>query len=188
MGGGKPASSPRHPARWIIRKEEKHLFAAIRSYVSEVGVGPVSSAKQQHGANMWVQPRCAIGLFCGGRRARFGLRSWVPPYVYLERVNSGVIRQLGLAIEDAGRRADVFIRIPDRPEAVFRAAVSRAGLPVTDVLQVWLDSGRPSNSRTGTGGRDLETGSRAAVREGKMTDGSDLGSFLPACPGFGSVA
>ncbi len=128
------------PARWIIRKEEKQLFAAIRSYVSEAGAGPVSGAKQRHGANMRVQPRCAIGLFAAADALGLGFVHGVPPYVYLERVNSDVIRQLGLSIEDADRRADVFIRIPAHPEAVFRAAVSRAGLPVTDILQVWLDS------------------------------------------------
>jgi hypothetical protein len=128
------------PACWIIRKEEKQLFAAIKSYTSEPSSVPWSDAKPQPGANPRVHPRCAIGLFAAADALGLGFVHGVPPYVYLERVNPDIIRRLGLSIEEADRRADVFIRIPAHPESVFRAAVLRDGLPVTDALQVWLDS------------------------------------------------
>ena len=54
--------------------------------------------------------------------------------------SSCAIRRLGLSIEDRDQRADAYIRIPANKEAVFRAAVIRGGLPVTDILQVWLDA------------------------------------------------
>lgn len=128
------------PACWIIRKEEKQLLAAIKSYASEASAVPRSGAKPRHGANPRVFPRCAVGLFAAADALGLGFVRGVPPYIYLERVNIEVIRRLGLSIEDAARRADVFLRIPANPESVFRAAVWRDGLPVTDALQVWLDS------------------------------------------------
>jgi len=128
------------PACWIIRKEEKQLFAAIKSYASEPSSVPRSDAKPRHGANPRVHPRCAIGLFAAADALGLGFVHGVPPYIYLERANPDILRHLGLSIEEADRRADVFIRIPAHPESVFRAAVLRDGLPVTDALQVWLDS------------------------------------------------
>jgi hypothetical protein len=55
-------------------------------------------------------------------------------------MNFDVIKRFGLSTENVDRRVDVFIRIPANPESVFRAAVIRNGVPVTDVLQVWLDA------------------------------------------------
>jgi hypothetical protein len=59
-----------------------------------------------------------------------------------------VLRELGLSLEPAGREADVFVRVPKYPEAVFRAAVGRDGVPVSDILQVWLDvSNHPARGK-----------------------------------------
>jgi hypothetical protein len=66
----------------------------------------------------------------------------VPPYIYLERDDADVLRRLGLSAQDAEHSPDAYIRIPDNAEAVFRAAVRRDGVPVSDVLQVWLDVSR----------------------------------------------
>jgi hypothetical protein len=42
----------------------------------------------------------------------------------------------------------VYVRIPENPEAVFRAAVERDGVPVSDILQVWLDvSNHPARGK-----------------------------------------
>jgi hypothetical protein len=60
-------------------------------------------------------------------------------HLYLERLDPDALRQLGLSLENPGQKPDVYLRIPDNPEAVFRAAVERDGVPVSDVLQVWLD-------------------------------------------------
>lgn len=63
----------------------------------------------------------------------------VPPHLYVERVDVEVLRELGLSLDDAEHRADVYLRIPEYDECVFRGAVVRDGLPVADILQVWLD-------------------------------------------------
>jgi hypothetical protein len=40
------------------------------------------------------------------------------------------------------------VRVPKNPEAVFRAAVERDGVPANDILQVWLDvSNHPARGK-----------------------------------------
>jgi hypothetical protein len=48
---------------------------------------------------------------------------------------------MGLSPEGAEHRADVYVRVPAFRESVFRASVVRDGVPVADILQVWLDVG-----------------------------------------------
>jgi hypothetical protein len=58
------------------------------------------------------------------------------------------LNRLGLLVDDSNRPADVYIRIPVDQESVFRALVTRKGVPVSDVLQVWLDvSAHPARGR-----------------------------------------
>ena len=44
-----------------------------------------------------------------------------------------------LSPEVARQKPDVYVRIPAFRESVFRAAVIHDGVPVADILQVWLD-------------------------------------------------
>jgi hypothetical protein len=70
------------------------------------------------------------------------------PHLYRERLDRQVLRELGLSLEIADHQADVFVRVPKNPEAVFRAAVERDGVPATDILQVWLDvSNHPARGK-----------------------------------------
>jgi hypothetical protein len=40
------------------------------------------------------------------------------------------------------------VRVPKNPQAVFRAAVEREGVPAADILQVWLDvSNHPARGK-----------------------------------------
>jgi len=128
------------PARWIIRRDEKQIWEAMKAYASKPDIVPSSSAAPRPNAKARLVPRCAIGLFAAADALGLGFVHGVPLYVYLERMDFDVIRRFGLSPESADRRADVFIRIPAKPESVFRAAVIRNGAPVTDVLQVWLDA------------------------------------------------
>jgi hypothetical protein len=61
------------------------------------------------------------------------------PYIYLENLNPAALEQLGLSVEHAKGQPDAYARIPENKEAVFRAAVQHKGVPVSDILQVWLD-------------------------------------------------
>jgi len=54
-------------------------------------------------------------------------------------MNDDVLQELGLSLLDAADRPDVYIRIPQYVESVFRGAINREGLPISDILQVWLD-------------------------------------------------
>jgi len=112
------------PARWIIKSGQDQLLTALRQYTS----------RQMHN-----QPQCCLGLFAAADALGFGFVRGTPPHIYLERLTLDSLNRLGLAIDRSGRPADVMVRIPVNPEAVFRAAVMREGVPVSDVLQVWLD-------------------------------------------------
>jgi hypothetical protein len=135
------------PARWIIRKTEKQFFASLARYVAESGEErPVSRLRS--GQILKPQPRCCIGLFAAADALGLGFVRGVPLHFYLERLDVDVLRELGLSVEDSDRRADVHIRVLSNKEAVFRAAVLCDGLPVSDVLQVWLDaSAHPARGR-----------------------------------------
>jgi hypothetical protein len=136
------------PARWIVRRDERQLMASLKAYYS--ASAPASGARR--GAPKAVPLRCAAGLFAAAGALGFGFVQGVPPYLYMERLDLDVIRRLGLSVEDTGRRADAYIRIPANRETVFRPAVICDGLPVSDILQVWLDtSAHPARGREQAG-------------------------------------
>jgi Holliday junction resolvase len=112
------------PARWIIRGGEHQLVKALREYASRP---------------MHNQPRCCLGLFAAADALGFGFVRGTPAHIYLENLTLDSLNRLGLAIEKSDRAAEVIVRIPSQPEAIFRPAVSAEGIPVSDVLQVWLD-------------------------------------------------
>jgi hypothetical protein len=120
--------APELPLRWIIPvKSERPLLAALYAYNAQPNVKrePV--------------PRACIGLFAAAESLGFGFVHGVPPYFYLESLDREVLSRMGLSPEGAEQRPDVYVRIPAFRESVFRAAVVRNGVPVADILQVWLD-------------------------------------------------
>ena len=71
-----------------------------------------------------------------------------PPHIYLERLTLDSLDRLGLRVDQSNRPADVYIQIPVNRKAIFRASVMHEGIPVSDVLQVWLDvSTHPARGR-----------------------------------------
>jgi hypothetical protein len=46
---------------------------------------------------------------------------------------------MGLSLERAEHAPDVYVRVPAVRESVFRGAVQREGVPIADIVQVWLD-------------------------------------------------
>jgi hypothetical protein len=136
------------PVRWIIRGEKNQLHVAVRSYLSKMGARSPRQKRPQGGRLSKASPRICLGLFAAADGLGLGFVHGAPPHIYLERLDSDVLGQLGLSVENANRQADVFIRIPENPESVFRAAVQRDGVPVSDILQVWLDvSNHPVRGR-----------------------------------------
>jgi hypothetical protein len=119
---------PELPLRWIISvKSAGELPAALHSYNESPNVrrGRV--------------PRLCLGLFAAAEQLGFGFVHGVPPSFYLENLDRDVLARLGLSAENAERAPDVYVRVPAFRESVFRAAVLREGVPVADILQVWLD-------------------------------------------------
>ena len=112
------------PAHWILKGGKDQLLAAVRKYTS----------RQIHN-----QPRCCLGLFAAADDLGLGFVHGAPAHIYLERLTLDALNRLGVAIDHSARPTDVRVRIPANPEAIFRPRVFRDHVPVSDVLQVWLD-------------------------------------------------
>jgi hypothetical protein len=123
-------AAPELPLRWIIPvKRERQLPAALHAY----SIRP----------NIKREPplRACLGLFAAADSLGFGFVHGAPQYFYLESLDRDVLKQMGLSPEGAEQRPDVYVRVPAFRESIFRAAVVRDGVPVADILQVWLDVG-----------------------------------------------
>jgi hypothetical protein len=126
-------------ARWIIRGGDKQLTSAVEAYTSRMHAKSPASKRVRRPQQMISLPRICVGLFGAAELLGVGFVRGVAPYLYLERLHAGALRQLGLTLEDADRNPDVQIRIPENRECIFRPVVWHAGLPVADIIQTWLD-------------------------------------------------
>jgi hypothetical protein len=135
------------PMRWILHKGKKTLASALRSYESP---GSVHSrdAEKSDGPLRSPRPRLCLGLFEAAEALGIGFVHGVKPYLYVERMSVDVVRGLGLSGNGGEEQADIYIRIPGNRESVFRGAIRRDGVPVSDILQIWLDVAQhPSRGR-----------------------------------------
>ncbi len=122
------------PMRWVLHRGKKALANALRSYVSHK-IGEPNSGEQQ-----WMRrPRLCLGLFEAAEELSVGFVHGVKPSFYLERLSAEVLKDLGLSGAAEEPEADVHVRIPGNRECVFRSVVQRDGVPVSDIIQVWLD-------------------------------------------------
>jgi len=130
------------PVRWLVKRDRSALAGLIKSYsAGSPSVGNPPAGRRR-------QPRACLGLFAAAEALGFGFVHGVPPHIYMERFEPAVLEKWGLSLEGAEHSPDAFIRIPANPEAVFRAAVVKDGVPCADILQVWLDvSEHPSRGR-----------------------------------------
>jgi hypothetical protein len=136
------------PVRWIIRSDEEQLLSAVRSYCSWLDANRLRQQKPRADRIPEPAPRVAIGLFAAADLLGVGIVHGVVPYLYLEHLNAAALEQLGLSVEDAKGQPDAYVRVPENKEAVFRAAVQRRGVPVSDILQIWLDvSNHPARGK-----------------------------------------
>ncbi|HLK22816.1 MAG TPA: hypothetical protein VKT81_27915 [Bryobacteraceae bacterium] len=121
------------PARWIIKAGPDQLRDAVRRYSSKA---------------IRNQPQCCLGLFAAADVLGLGFVRGALPHLYLERMTLDAMNRLGLDFSKSNRPADVMVRIPRNPQAIFRASVQREGISVSDVLQIWLDvSAHPGRGR-----------------------------------------
>jgi hypothetical protein len=126
------------PMHSVLHRGKKALASALRSYQSHDGLarpnlaGPLSSPR----------PRMCLGLFEAAEALGIGFVHGVKPYLYLERLNAEVLKDLGISGDAEEEVADLYVRIPGNRESVFRGVVEKNGLPVSDIFQVWLDVGQ----------------------------------------------
>lgn len=130
--------SPRDvPMRWILRGDPaRQLQDALGAQAPEFAA-PSSRSRRAEAP----PPRVCLGLFAAADALGLGFVHGVAPLVYLERLEPGVLERLGLSLEAPGASPDLYLRVPAARESVFRGAVRRDGVPVSDVVQVWLDAG-----------------------------------------------
>ncbi len=139
------------PARWRLKTGDERFqwfFASVTEYETQ--------RRSLNDRTKKALPRCCAGLFAAADALGLGFVQGVPPHLYLERMDSDALEKLGLSSEPSTLQPHVYIRIPSNKEAIFDAEVLtaeepspaevifdakvwRAGLPVTDALQVWLD-------------------------------------------------
>jgi hypothetical protein len=134
--------------RWILRGRKNALWLALRSYVS-------AKAKQlpkrpdlevQH--SQVPRVRACLGLFAAAEALGLGFVHGVQPYVYLERIEPKVLESLGFSANNVDVAPDVYLWVPRNDESVFRGVVVKEGVPVSDILQIWLDvSQHPARGR-----------------------------------------
>lgn len=130
------------PVRCLLKQDHGALVALLKSYSAEITSAATSRRKRR------PQPRVCLGVFAAADALGFGFVYGVPPHIYMESFDSGILQRFGLSAEGAEHRPDAFIRIPANPESVFRAAVVKDGVPCADILQVWLDvSDHPSRGK-----------------------------------------
>ena len=130
------------PVRWLMKRDRRAVAALLKSHCE----GAPSAGNPAAGRRR--QPRVCLGLFAAADVLGFGFVHGVPPHIYMEWFDPGLLQKFGLSVQGTEHSPDAYVRIPANPEAVFRAAVMKDGVPSADILQVWLDvSDHPSRGR-----------------------------------------
>jgi hypothetical protein len=117
---------PELSLRWIDPvNSERQLPVALRAYHGN------SSSKSA--------PRACLGLFAAAECLGYGFVQAIPPNFYLESLDREVLGMMGFSPDGAEYSPDLFVRVPVFQKSIFRAAVTRDGVPIADIIQVWLD-------------------------------------------------
>ena len=127
--------------RWKAAASRPPHEARLRSLLPGDG-GPELRQKLQPGES-------CLGLFAAAERLKLGFVTGVPPYVYVRRLaaSSGSAWANTVPAE-AYEPADLIVREAPAPRSIFGGAVLIDGVPVSDVLQTWLDvSAHPTRGR-----------------------------------------
>ncbi|MDP2321192.1 MAG: RpiR family transcriptional regulator [Acidobacteriota bacterium] len=100
--------------------------------------GPINSHLRQ-----LERSDACLGLFAAADALELGHVSGVPPHVYIPKWDGFDSKRW--AVIPAEARPDFILREPRAPQSIFRGIVRPEGVPVCDVMQVWLDvSSHPS--------------------------------------------
>ena len=131
------------PMRWVLHRGRKALWNALRSYESQDALLSPDTSQL-----LSARPRACLGLFEAAEALGIGFVHGVKPYLYLERLNGDVLKELGLSGNADSDEADIYVRIPGNRESIFRGIVRKDDVPISDILQIWLDAGQhPSRGK-----------------------------------------
>lgn len=99
--------------------------------------------------NMLRSGRACLALFAAAEALNIGFVHGVPPYVYLQRLGpASVAAWKSILLAEPGEKPDVILRQAPAPQSVFRGLVRVDDLPVSDIVQLWLDLfSHPSRGR-----------------------------------------
>jgi hypothetical protein len=127
------------PMRWAIPGDpRRQLSESVRGYVKEAGSAR-RSRRGRHIRGVAGRPRMCVGLFAAAELMGFTFVHGVAPHLYVEWLDPAAFESLGLVPAASGQHPDVFVRVPAFRESMFRPTVMHAGIPASDILQVWLD-------------------------------------------------
>jgi hypothetical protein len=135
--------------RWQSASQER-VFEVPMRWILNRGKGALENALRQWAGDEFrsARPRACLGLFASAEALGLGFVHGVKPHLYLESMSGDVAKSWGLAAAEPQQAPDVYVRIPGNRESVFRGAANNNGVPVSDILQVWLDVSRhPSRGR-----------------------------------------
>jgi hypothetical protein len=121
--------------RWLIPGKPDQLLQALRRYEARRHAHD-DPDKSPRGNRL---PRACLALFSAADALGLGHVRGVPQYVYLERPDMVALEAIGLVKANVNDAVQVVVRIPRWRRAVFRAAVDRNGVLVSDILQLWLE-------------------------------------------------
>jgi hypothetical protein len=125
-------------SQWIVRGGNNQLRSAVETYAARRQAKSPISKRVRRSLQKVSLPRICVGLFGAAELLGVGFVRGVAPHLYLERLDAEALRQLGLTLEGAERNPDVQIQISENKESLFRPVVWRAGIPVADIVQIWL--------------------------------------------------
>lgn len=125
------------PLRLILDKGRGAFLESLRSY--QLYRSAVTPDRQSASSMSSFRPRICLGLFEAAEMLGLGFVRGPKPYLYLEQMSHDALERLGLSINGAQEQPDIFVRVPGKRESIFRGTVLRDGVPVSDIVQIWLD-------------------------------------------------
>ena len=119
-------------------------------------------------------------VICRGGSARTRVRAGVQPYLYIERMEPGILETLGFSASSVDVDPDVYIRVPRNDESVFRARGSGRRCPGLRRTPSVARRRPASVARQGAGRRDLaKDSSTGASLEGEsLKEDAELEPFV----------
>ncbi len=121
---------PETPLIWIDpANHQDQVPTALRAFNSQTPRG--------------ASPTACLALSSAAECLGFEAAHRVQPIFYLDNLEREVLAKLGFSPDGAEFRPELFVRQPVFRKSIFKAAVICDGIPVSDIIQIWLDISSP---------------------------------------------